>query len=150
MVNEKVEKKAKVAASSDVYDAFLKSLKLHTINLKDASCNIERDAYWDNKERKLDYKMTAECTETGEDYFDVRAKLNAMVTGKPKIHLVGISATFDLHFHAKEITKALVEKFSNAEFRFIVWPYFREYVSDVSSRMYIPPIILPLSSEQED
>ncbi len=61
-----------------------------------------------------------------------------------------LATTFDLHFHAEGITKALVDTFSNAEFRFIVWPYFREYVSDVSSRMYIPPIIIPLSTEQED
>lgn len=149
-VDEKVEMKAK-PAPPDAYRAFLKGLQLRVINLKEASCDIDRDAYWESKDRKLEYKMTAESRGFGEDYFDVRAKLDATMTGgKPKIHLIKISATFDLHFHAEAITKALVDKFSNAEFRLIVWPYFREYVSDVSSRMYVPPVILPLSNEPEE
>jgi preprotein translocase subunit SecB len=94
--------------------------------------------------------MKADLLALGEYYFDVRAKLEVTVTGrKTKAHLVEIVASFDVHFHSEELPKQLVERFCNSEARLIVWPYFREYVSDVSSRMYIPPVILPLSNDQE-
>jgi len=150
MTAEKPEKKTKTATVLD-YNAFLRSLKLHTINLKEATCDIDRKAYWDHKERNLAYKMMANAVDVGDNYFDVRAKVEVTITGvKPKAHIISIIATFDVHFHAEAFSKALVEQFCNSELRLIVWPYFREYVSDVSSRMYVPPLILPLSNEQEE
>jgi hypothetical protein len=70
-----------------------------------------------------------------------------MTGGKSKVHIVSIAATYDLHFHAKVKPKPLVDKFCNSDLRLIVWPYFREYVTDVSARMYIPPVILPLATD---
>lgn len=145
---EKIEKAKPVTGE---YKLFLKSLGLHVIYLKETSCAIDRETYWKHRERNLSYKMTAESEDIGEDYFDVSAKLEVTVTGgKPKVHQIRISATFALHFHAKDAPKPLVDRFCGSDLRLIVWPYFREYVSDVSSRMYIPPVILPLSNEEED
>jgi preprotein translocase subunit SecB len=148
-VVEKTEKKAKQVQLE--YADFLKSLQLHVISLKESSCDIDRVPYWQHKERNLSYKMSAECVDIDSDYFDVRAKIEvAMVGGKQRVHLIKIVASFDLHFHADSILKPLVDRFCKSDVRLIVWPYFREYVSDVSSRMYVPPVILPLSTEQED
>jgi len=145
---EKIEKKAKGPALS--YEDFLRSLQLNVISLKEASCRIDRIAYWKHKGRQLSYKMTAEVGEIDDGFFDVQAKLDVtMSSSKPEEQIIRISATFDLHFHAEAIPKSLVDKFCKSEVRLIVWPYFREYVSDVSSRMYIPPVILPLSNEPE-
>jgi preprotein translocase subunit SecB len=142
-----IEKKSKTTLD---YTAFLASLHLYTINLKEAACDIDREAYWEHKEKNVSYKLTAESAGIKEDSFDVRSKLEVSMTGgKSKAHVVKIAATFDLHFHAKAIPKAFVDKFCSADVRLIVWPYFREYVSDVSARMYVPPVILPLSNKEE-
>jgi preprotein translocase subunit SecB len=139
------EKKSKPAPLE--YEAFIKSLKLNVISLKESACEIDRKAYWEHKERNITYKLTAESLEIEEDYFDVRAKVEVVMTGgktKAPTPLIKISATYDLHFHAELIPKPLLQRFCNSDVRLIVWPYFREYVSDVSARMYIPPMILPL------
>jgi len=144
---EKTEKNSKSPTSD--YAAFLRSLQLYVISLKESACAVDQKAYWENKNRKLTYKMDAESIGIQESTFDVRTKVEVMMTGgKQKHNVLRISATFDLHFHASSIPKTLVDRFCNSDVRLIVWPYFREYVSDVSSRMYIPPVILPLSNEQ--
>lgn len=143
---ERIGKKTKQTPLD--YNAFLRSLQLHVISLKEASCDIDREAYWEHKERNLAYKMQAATIHVEGDYFDVQAKLEVTMTGgKSKVHQIRISTIFYLHFHADTIPKMLLDKFCNSDLRLIVWPYFREYVSDVSSRMYIPPVILPLSNE---
>ena len=143
------EKKNKAVSLG--YEAFIASLKLQIINLKETACDIDREAYWKHKEKNISYKLTAEAIDTGEGYFDVRAKLEAAMTGgKSKAHLIKIAATYDLHFHAKPIPKVFLDRFCHSDVRLIVWPYFREYVSDVSARMYIPPMILPLSNEKDE
>jgi hypothetical protein len=143
------EKRPKLAFD---YTAFIGSLSLHTINLKETSCEIDRDAFWKGEDRSIAYKFTAEPIGTAkEEYFDARARLEVTVAGdKSKSNMVKIAATFDLHVHAKATPKEYVKKFCDSEIRLIVWPYFREFVMDISGRMYIPPIILPLSDKKEE
>ncbi len=143
-----VEKKSKAAPLE--YTEFLASLQLFAINLRESACDIDRKEYWEHKEKNITYKVTAtaESIASEEESFNVRARLEVTMTGgKSKVHITKIAATYDLHFHAKLMPKSLVDKFCNSDLRLIVWPYFREYVTDVSARMYIPPVILPLATD---
>ncbi len=43
-----------------------------------------------------------------------------------------------------EITKDFMDVFSELSLSFIVWPYFRELVQGLISRMNLPPLTLPM------
>ena len=142
------EKRAKAPLA---YTAFIESLYLHTISLKEASCEINRDAFWKNEEKGIAYKFTAEPVKIEGKHFDARTRLElTMSEEKSKSIVVKIAATIDLHIHAQAAPKEYVKQFCESEIRLIVWPYFREFVMDISGRMYIPPIILPLSDKKEE
>jgi preprotein translocase subunit SecB len=139
------EKKAK-----PTYAEFIGSLQLNTIYLREAACEIDRDSFWQNQDQKITYDLSASPTKIDDDYFDASATLVVNVVGeKSKTKLIKISAKYDFHVHTKLASKEFIEKFCGSEVRLIIWPYFREYVSETSSRMYIPPIILPLSDKAE-
>lgn len=145
-MTETTEKKATLAAD---YQAFIASLELYFIALAEASCKINRDEYWKKEEEQLNsYKLTSKSSSIEQKHFDVRSTCALDVMGeKSKSTLVRVVVTFDLHFHASPITKEFVEKFCDAEIRLIVMPFFREYVANVTARMHVPPIVLPLSTK---
>ncbi len=55
-----------------------------------------------------------------------------------------LKATFILKYESpEEITDDFFDVFKEVSLPFIVWPFFREYVYSITSRMYIPPLTLP-------
>jgi len=84
--------------------------------------------------------------------FQVRARLDLAVSGiKSKKPWFSMSAIFELQFLSRiPIKRSLVSRFADSDVRLIVWPYFREYLSDVCNRVQImPPIVLPLSGTEK-
>jgi preprotein translocase subunit SecB len=58
---------------------------------------------------------------------------------------VNIECAYQAHFHApKGFRREDAEAFVREYLAIITWPYFREFVSDMSSKMVIGPVILPL------
>jgi preprotein translocase subunit SecB len=43
-----------------------------------------------------------------------------------------------------------INRFSQGEARLIFWPYLRYFVSDMTSRMSINPIVIPLTSQLDE
>jgi hypothetical protein len=61
---------------------------------------------------------------------------------------VNIDCSYQLHFHApKGFQRIDAETFVLEYLPFITWPYFRQFVSDMSARMAIAPLTLPLLPE---
>jgi hypothetical protein len=61
---------------------------------------------------------------------------------------VNIECSYQLHFHApKGFQRAEAETFVRKYLSIITWPYFRQFVSDMSARMAIAPLTLPLLPE---
>jgi preprotein translocase subunit SecB len=138
----------KKAATELSYESFIASIQLYMIGLAEASCSIDRDEYWGTAEEKsISYKLTSKASSVEDDSFDARSTLTLTLSGdKSKKQFVKISVSFDLHFHADLTKKEYVDQFCKSEIRLIVWPYFREYVSNTIGRMHIPPVILPISN----
>jgi len=62
--------------------------------------------------------------------------------------LVAISASFSALFELSSTPDpAQIERFSQNEARLFFWPYLRFYISDISTRMSINQILLPLTFE---
>lgn len=152
MVTQKKKRKS-IKKAPITYKEFLRRLDLVGIGLRSTSCEIDRRAY---------FKLQREATEKDkaiktiefeaapktitDDHFDIHAKFSLQIEepkteNKPLI----ISCEFQTHFHGTTpINKEYVERFADSEFGLIVWPYFRQFVSDTTGRMSIPPIHVPL------
>jgi hypothetical protein len=56
-----------------------------------------------------------------------------------------VKATFEGHFHgASPIQREHAERFVSSELRVVVWPYFRQFISDTTARMSVRPIFIPV------
>lgn len=82
-------------------------------------------------------------------FFESRAKFKyTMENEEHGIAPVTIECVFYGDFQSKSpLTKELAELFTTSEFRVIVWPYFRQFVQDMTARMSIPPAVVPFSVE---
>jgi preprotein translocase subunit SecB len=137
----------KIPDANSEYQTFLASLNVYMIALTASSFKIQRDEYFaGGEDNSISFKLSSRPMSLQERHFDVRSTLNLTVTNeKTKKHLIQLIATFELHFHASPTKEEFVKRFCESEIRLVVWPYFREYVNDVTARMYIPPLILPLT-----
>jgi preprotein translocase subunit SecB len=133
-------------AKADSYTEFVRSLDLIIIALTSSSARIKRAEFFEAKGHDLSIAVKLEPKRLSRDYFDLEAQARLRLTSKRSDSLINLSATYELHFHAKPpIDAKHVHRFADSDAHFILWPYLREYVSDVSARMYIPPIMLPVS-----
>jgi preprotein translocase subunit SecB len=141
MANDKLK-----LAKADSYTEFVRSLELIVIALTASTARIRRYEYFQARGRELSAAVSLTPKRVSKDYFDLEARARVRSTSKSSGSLFSFSATYELHFHAKPpIDAKLVRRFADSDAHFILWPYLREHVSDVSGRMYIPPILLPVS-----
>jgi preprotein translocase subunit SecB len=134
------------------YDAFLNSVKLFAIALDSVSAALDRESYWANREKKKRLVRAIDATFVAKDvtsrHFDVVANMQIVISseGDDK-EILRVACQYSTHFHAGKVTQRTAERFAKSEAKIIIWPYFREIVSNLSSRMVIPPITIPLSLE---
>jgi preprotein translocase subunit SecB len=70
---------------------------------------------------------------------------------KSEVKIVTINAAFSGRFNlAMKASEDHVRAFANLEAKLIFFPYVRHLVSDLSYRMSIDPIVLPMTSELEN
>ena len=134
------------------YAEFLRGIRLIGLALASCSANLERGAYFElSGKKKSTRNITAdyELVEVQKEFFDVMAKFRLAVhdksqTSKP----LTIECSFAGHFHSStsEVRRELADRFTQSELRLILWPYFRELVSNLTAKMSIPPILIPLSA----
>jgi preprotein translocase subunit SecB len=147
---------AKKNSPSDLdrrYASFLKGIQLWALGLQASRSFLDRAAYADLHEKdKLTRRITTEyelCDVT-KDFFNVSAKLRLSVEGKGRAEppAVIVECTYEAHFHCDScnISRELAERFTEAELRIVVWPYFRQFVNDTTARMWIQPILIPFSA----
>lgn len=142
------QKRTHITADSD-YTFFLKSIEPIIISLVGSRFRVDREEYFNEESKRLSIAWRCVPSKIGHDCFDAHATLivklgSTKARSKPSVE---IDATFEMHFHgAKPINRAFVERFADSEVRIVIWPYFREFVSSVSGRMHIPPIVLPFGT----
>lgn len=132
---------------------FIRSVKFAGLGLDSVSAKTDRNAVASAKqaEKSLfnDVTINQSLLAFDEDHFIVRAVLKVVqhVEGSPK-PLVQIEAAFTAKFNlASPFDKSFVEAFAQVEARLVFFPYMRHLVSDITYRMSVDPIVLPLSSE---
>jgi len=141
----------KIPDVKDDYQAFLASLDLYLIALTQSSFKIEREDYFKaTEDNSISFKLSSKPKDVEKNRFDVLSTLNLKVSNdKSKKVFIVFAATFELHFHASSTNEEFIKRFCDSEIRLVVWPYFCEYVSDVTARMYVPPLLLPRSEHNK-
>jgi hypothetical protein len=87
----------------------------------------------------------------GGNYFDVEAAFSVVLqpaadTDGPVRQALRIECVFYGHFHAaKPLNVEHAKKFAESDAWLVFWPYFRQFVSDTTARMAIPPLAIPLA-----
>ena len=145
------KKSALLPNNGSTYETFLRSVKLYSLALDEMSAKIDRDKYW--SPLKKDDSLVREigsvfkALNVKDDHFDVEAKFELAISLKSnKFEILTITCTYSAHFHAApDLNAEAAKQFAKSEAKIIVWPYFRNFVSDMTGRMHIPPITIPLA-----
>ena len=137
------------------YEEFLRALKLIGLGLENCSATLNLGTYFGATEKgegvrqiQARYRLDAK----GSNFFEPTAQFKlAMTTKKDQKSALLINCVFSAHFHVADETMSdeHAERFTNSEFRVIMWPYFRQLVMDLTARMSIPPLIIPFASPAE-
>ena len=133
--------------------AFEDQVELIAMGVKRCACAIDRRAYGHLRKQREDeirqISATVNLAEQGEGFFDGTIGYELVVRDKNnKNEPVRLECVFEAHFHGpKAMRRADAERFLETYFRVISWPYFRQFVSDMTARMAIPPLVLPLLPE---
>jgi Preprotein translocase subunit SecB len=134
------------------YADFLKGIKLIGLALGSCSASLDRGLYFaqDRPGKSVrtisaDYKLE----DAKKDYFDASARFRLTVEEKATSkRALAVECEFVGHFHCSvsEFPRDFADRFTQAELRLILWPYFREFVNNITGKMSIPPVLIPLAT----
>jgi preprotein translocase subunit SecB len=125
------------------------------MGMDSCSARLDRYPYYDLFEKQeqvrrisADYKVAR----AHENCFDAQAIFRLDITDKSgKKFPLSVECTFRAHFHVKEnrVNEDFARRFTETEFRIVVWPYFRQFIADTTARMIVNPIVIPFSSSED-
>jgi hypothetical protein len=147
-------RKQPTLTDKDRYEDFLRSLRLVAIGLINSASSLDRRGYYrlskggtSNEARSITAEY--EVIRTKKDFFDAASKFRFVIRNKATgSEVLVVESTYQIHFHGAEpIEKDFAARFAASELRLLVWPYFRQMVWDVTARMAIRPIVIPLAAE---
>jgi len=135
------------------YEQFLATVEPFGLYLSGCSASLDRDLFWKLRERKTHKGIRQlmarhRVTKSGKEFFDIESEFKIVITDpdNSEAEALKIECAFQAHLHnEKTTTRAYAERFASSEFRVVIWPYFRQFVSDTTAWMGIPPIFIPIS-----
>ena len=132
-------------------NGFDEKVTLVGMGIKTCSSKLDRSAYFQIRRlrpkdeiRSISSSVYVEkCTDIA---FDGVVKYAVRIEDRThKGAPVQIECAYQVHFHApKGFRRQDAEAFVRSYLTIITWPYFREFVSDMSARMAIATLTLPL------
>ncbi len=123
------------------YARILETLELKNLYLEKGSFNVNREQLKGSLTLNIKDTFSYRSAESG---IEIVAEYTLMGKNKEKKSTIRLKATFVLQYETpEEITDDFFDVFKEVSLPFIVWPFVREYVYSITSRMYLPPITLP-------
>jgi len=128
--------------SPEKYREILEGIELQSISLKTIKATIAHE----NLSDKMNISFKDEAFYTyEEDGFLVENKYILTAKNNQRKNVLKIECIYLLYFTSvEEITDDFFEIYKEISLPLNVWPFFRELVNSVTSRMNIPPLTLPL------
>jgi hypothetical protein len=140
--------------------SFVAQIRPVVISLANSSTEFDATEYWRLVEgRPIDRGVTAryELADHTQHTFDIAAIYEFLMGDLRGLNTpaekgvtplntpVRVTCKFVGHFHVdREFTRDEAQVFIDVNAWVIFWPFFRQFVSDATARMSIPPEILPL------
>lgn len=128
----------------NIYRKILEGIELQTIYLKSFEGKINREAI--PKEAIARISSKADFRVTTENRVGISQKWDIIGKDKStKSEFITISVTYAVILHSKnEFKKDFFEIYEKTSLTLNVWPFVREFVNNMTARMNIPPLTLPL------
>lgn len=149
-------KKSSPTSRDQNYASFLKGIRLLGFGMLESHTRQDRAAYVELQDKnRLTRRISTEyhTMEIEKDFFNASAKFRLSMEDKrgSASPAVVVECTYVAHLHCVgcQITRELAERFTESELRLVVWPYFRQFVNDATSRMAIRPVVIPFSAASE-
>lgn len=127
------------------YQKILKGLDLISISLKETKCYLNTDI-------KIPNELNIEIN--SEERFKIINEEQIQITQKyfldarkrnSKSRFLQIDLTLLILLKSKEnFTSEFFDVYKEVSLKLNTWPYFREFVNNMTMRMNIPPLTLPL------
>ena len=132
-----------VKVSSEVYNEFTNGLNLLEIKLVYSEVKVEED-FSPPAEVKVEEEKKYKNVEEGKFIVRHEYKLKGKEKGKAKAGFY-INVIYKLTYQSKTpLTKKIFNVFSEISLPLHTWPYFRQFVHEMSGRMGLPPLTLDL------
>jgi len=132
------------AITPDLYRRIMDGLELNNIYLLSSSATIDRE----NIGTDVGIKLSGEASFAKIPKGDIEVTQEYLIEARNralKKKYLNIKCKFCFVYSSKlEFTEEFFETFKKANLPINTWPYFREFVYNITSRMYIPPLTLPL------
>lgn len=123
------------------YARILGTLVLENLYLEKGSFNVNREQLKGSLTLNIKDIFSYRPAESG---IEIVAEYVLVGKNNEKKSALRLKATFILKYESpEEITDDFFDVFREVSLPFIVWPFVREYVYSITSRMYVPPITLP-------
>ncbi len=110
---------------------------------------LQRDVLWElskNGQPGCNFSEQYKPTEIGEGFFEAEGRFEITIADGER-QALKIECTFEVHMHAqKPVIPEMAKRFSESDLRFVLLPYARFFVSNMTGQMQIPPIVLPLAT----
>lgn len=130
--------------SPDDYRNILKGVQLNVIALEECSVRMRKSNIQPKLLISVNDKTKYELPTKNDAY--VAHTYNLIGTsGSVKDYALKMSCTFRLEYSSEvALTAEFMEVFLKTNIAWNSWPYFREFVQNMTQRMNIPPLVVPL------
>lgn len=140
MTNQKTIEKPKI--SPDEYRKILKGIEIENIVL--TSTEAYRKATLDG-ELPVETEVRSNYIQKEDQFFTINCTLNLTAGTKQDNPVIRVKCEYELVFKTEyKITDDFFEVYKQLNLITSIWPFFREFVYNITSRMYLPPLTIPL------
>jgi hypothetical protein len=147
------KKAVKVVPTPDQYLAFIKHVRLQGLGLDSSSASVDRGALSeaidanDASPLNIDAIFGILAHTENELVAEAKFKLSQVRKSSASSQLLTIECSFSALFQlGSPASEDVVTRFANTEAKLVFWPYLRHFMSDMSHRMAINHILIPLTT----
>jgi len=138
------QKNKKYKLPPEEYRAILKGIELEGIMLEECSAKIRRDRLIGRAIVSVNHKISHEKEDENSVLVTCNYELIAS-TGSKRDFALKILCFFKAKYSSRSpLTDDFLEIFTERNAPMQIWPYFRELAQNMTQRMNIPPLTLPL------
>ncbi len=140
------KKKQEYKIEPSEYRSMLKAMQLEGIWLEECSAKLRKDRAADKSQVEVSVTDKLSYEILSENLLNIVHSFELVATpGDKKEYVLKILSTFKLRYRSEvSLSEDFVEIFKNRNVPVNTWPYFREFIQNMTQRMNLPALTLPL------